>query len=115
MKGWLGSGFATSGQPAQRRLVPAGNTIALVNVERARCDGGRRGTSLSGHMERLRASAIGKIRGRDQFSELESSPGGALPILRRWRRILRTSGGSVMSAMSFISDPQWAQINGSTS
>jgi hypothetical protein len=32
----------------------------------------------------------------------------------RWRRILRTSGGSVMTAMNFISDPQWAQINGST-
>ena len=31
-----------------------------------------------------------------------SIPGGALPILSRWRRILRTPGGSVMSAMSFI-------------
>jgi hypothetical protein len=101
--------------PPSAVWLPAGRIIVLVNGWRRRCDGGRRGTSLAWHMARLRASAIGKIRGRDQFNELESSPGGALPILRRWRRILRTSGGSVMTAMSFISDPQWAQINGSTS
>jgi len=50
-----------------------------------------------------------------QFSALGSSPGGALPILSRWRRILRTSGGSVMSAMSFISEPHRGQSIGSTS
>ena len=41
-----------------------------------------------------------------QSRELESKPGGALPILMRWRRILQTSEGSVTTAMSFISDPQ---------
>lgn len=49
------------------------------------------------------------------FRELGSRPGGGLAILMRWRRILRTSEGSVMTAMSFISDPQRGHINGSTS
>lgn len=47
--------------PPSGGWLPAGNIIALVNVGRARCDGGRRGSSLAGHMARLRASAIGKI------------------------------------------------------
>jgi hypothetical protein len=50
-----------------------------------------------------------------QFSALGSSPGDALPILTRWRRILRTSAGSVMIAMRFISDPHRGQSKGSTS
>jgi hypothetical protein len=38
--------------------------------------------------------------------ELGSRSGGALAVLMRWRRILPTSGASLMTAMSFISDPQ---------
>ena len=53
-------------------------------------------------------------RGRPQQLPL-MSPGGALPILMRWRRILATSAGLVMTAMSFISDRQRGQISGSTS
>ena len=47
-----------------------------------------------------------------QFSVLGSSPGGALPILTRRRRIVRTSAESVMTAMSLISEPHRGQTNG---
>ncbi len=45
-------------------------------------------------------------------SKLESRPEGALPILMRWRRILPTSTGSVMTVMSYISDPHCERIRG---
>jgi hypothetical protein len=53
----------------------------------------------------------GEIEERREFhfSALASSPGGALPILSRWRRIVRTSAGSMMTAMSLISEPHRGQ------
>ncbi len=36
-------------------------------------------------------------------------PGGATPVLMRCRRILRTSGGSVMTASTFMGEPQRLQ------
>jgi hypothetical protein len=53
--------------------------------------------------------------GEVQFSAHRSSPGGALPILSRWCRIVRTSAGSVISAMSLNSDPHRGQSKESTS
>jgi hypothetical protein len=52
--------------------------------------------------------------GLSQRRELGSRSGGALPVLMRWRRILRTSAGSMMTAMSFISQPHRGQTRGST-
>jgi len=49
-------------------------------------------------------------KGEVQFSEFGSSPGGALPMLTRWRRILRTSEGSVMTAIRLIAFSQRGQI-----
>ena len=55
----------------------------------------------------------GLKRGSVQRAGIE--PRRSLPILSRWRRILRTSGGSVMSAMSFISEPHRGQAMASSS
>ncbi len=44
-----------------------------------------------------------------------SRPGGATPVLIRCRRILRTSGGSVMTASTFMGEPQRLQRRASTS
>jgi hypothetical protein len=43
------------------------------------------------------------------------NPGGERPILTRWRRIFRTSSGSVITARIRIGAEQLGQTNGSTS
>ena len=48
-------------------------------------------------------------------SAASCSPGGAAPVLMRWRRILRTCWGSVMTARTRIWEPQRVQRKGSTS
>jgi hypothetical protein len=45
----------------------------------------------------------------------DSSAGGATPVLIRCRRILRTSGGSVMTVSTFMGEPQWLQRRASSS
>jgi len=50
-----------------------------------------------------------------QLSEAGSNPGGERPILTRWRRIFRTSSGTVMTARIRIGAEQRGQTNGSTS
>ncbi len=49
-----------------------------------------------------------KIQPRDAASR----PGGAAPVLMRWRRILRICGGSVMTARTRIGEPQRRQRSG---
>jgi len=56
------------------------------------------------HKERQQES------GGVQFNDAASDPGGALPISRRWRRVLRTSTGSVIKAMTFVSEPPMVQL-----
>ena len=48
----------------------------------------------------------------DQFSAEVSRSVGARPVLMRCRRILLTSGGSVITASTFMGEPQRLQRSG---
>jgi hypothetical protein len=50
-----------------------------------------------------------------RFNEAGSKPGGERPIFTRWRRILRSSSGSVITARIRIGAEHGRQTNGSTS
>ena len=48
----------------------------------------------------------------DQFNAEASRPGGAAPVLMRCRRTRRTCGGSVLTASTFIGEPQRLHFRG---
>jgi hypothetical protein len=67
---------------------------------------------IAGRTDRLILGV--QSRARNQFSDAGSRPGGGFAILTRWRRILSTCGGSVMTASTLMGWPQREQVRGST-
>jgi hypothetical protein len=102
-------GVGRSGAPCESPQVGISVAAGQDSVLRRPAAGS---LNLDKHRDPPRAGQRG---GAGQFSAEASRPGGATPVLIRCGRILRTSDGSVMTASTFIGEPQRLQRRASTS